>query len=500
MDALRPPLLVPVENQLRELDAKLLIALVAAERGFPVILGSRATLHRRAAWLPRGIYLAKSVRPLSVRMFHIYRDLGSEIVAWDEESLVRNPNRAFWYRRRLSAEALSLVQAFFAWGPDDAELIRAYPGCSGTQIHVTGNPRADLMRPELRGYFDAEVASLRRRFGAFLLVNTNFGLVNHYVRSMSRSLPLPPGEHDAGDLEIAEGLLAHRGALFEHFRRMVASLARAHPKLTVVVRPHPVENHAPWEEIAAAHPNAHVVQEGGVLPWLLATKALIHNGCTTGVEARLLGVPAIAYQPVIAERFDNELPNSLGARAYDLDQLHARVTEALAGRGGAPDRDRKQLERHLAGLTGPLASDRIVDVLAERHPAGSRLPRPGLAQLASVWLRSEWRAANKRARALLPDNRNSADYQRHRFPGVTLDDLRERSARLAALLGRFEGVELRQRAGDVFEVRPNAAGARPVPVAGVGRRPARTASEASLALAGGAVARRRPQSPESVSG
>ena len=38
-------LILPVENQTRELDAKLLLACAAAERGFPVIIGSRALIH-----------------------------------------------------------------------------------------------------------------------------------------------------------------------------------------------------------------------------------------------------------------------------------------------------------------------------------------------------------------------------------------------------------------------------------------------------------------------
>ncbi|MEE3330729.1 MAG: hypothetical protein VX246_07655, partial [Myxococcota bacterium] len=72
----RPTLLIPVENQVRELDAKLLFSLAAAERGYPVVLGARTTLHLDAATLPRGVYVAKSVRKLSTRMFGIYRNLG----------------------------------------------------------------------------------------------------------------------------------------------------------------------------------------------------------------------------------------------------------------------------------------------------------------------------------------------------------------------------------------------------------------------------------------
>ena len=451
----RPPLLIPVENQVRELDAKLLLALVAAERGFPVILGSRATLHREAASLPRGVYLAKSVRALSVRMFRIYRDLGSAIAAWDEESLVRNPNREFWYRRRLSKEALEMVDLFFAWGADDADALRGFPDWPATAIHTTGNPRVDMMRPELRGYFDEDVAALRQRYGDFVLVNTNFGLVNHYVEKMSGALPLPPGSHRPDDLEVAKNLVSHRRKLFGQFKEMIEGLATSRPKLTVVVRPHPVENPTIWNQIAARHTNVHALNEGNVLPWLLASKLLIQNGCTTGVEAFVLGVPSIAYQSAVSEQFDADLPNALSTRVFDLDQLHTQIDAALEGKELPETEDRlERAHRHLASLEGPLASDRIVDVLADRYPPGARLERPQPLRFAAAWLHSEARALFKRARARIPGNRNSADYQRHRFPGVTLESLRERAARLAGLLNRFDELRIRQLAEDTFEIRP----------------------------------------------
>ena len=48
-------IIIPVETQVRELDAKLLLACVAAERGFPVIIGSRAFVHYKVSSIPRGI-------------------------------------------------------------------------------------------------------------------------------------------------------------------------------------------------------------------------------------------------------------------------------------------------------------------------------------------------------------------------------------------------------------------------------------------------------------
>ena len=117
-------LIVPVESQVRELDAKLLLSCVAAERGFPVIIGSRAYTHFHAASFPRGVYLAKSMRSLSSSMFTILRKLGHEIVAWEEEALVHPPPDTY-FTLRLSPTTIRKVSHIFAWGQENVDLLSA---------------------------------------------------------------------------------------------------------------------------------------------------------------------------------------------------------------------------------------------------------------------------------------------------------------------------------------------------------------------------------------
>ena len=201
-----PPstLIIPIENQVRELDAKLLLACVAVERGFPVVLGSRAFIHYAIASLPRGVYLAKSMRRLSNRMFGILGDLGHVIVASDEEGLVRGPDD-FYHSRRLSETTLERIAMLFAWGENDAKALRSFPGVAGIPIHVTGNPRIDLLRKELRHFFDPQVETLRSRFGPYVLVNTNFGLVNHFVSKLGDGVSLPEGRPRASRPSSSRG-------------------------------------------------------------------------------------------------------------------------------------------------------------------------------------------------------------------------------------------------------------------------------------------------------
>src|SRR5210317_1297720 len=56
----KPVLLIPVENQVRELDAKLLLACVAAKRDLTSIIGPKRKIENRIASFPRGIFLSKT--------------------------------------------------------------------------------------------------------------------------------------------------------------------------------------------------------------------------------------------------------------------------------------------------------------------------------------------------------------------------------------------------------------------------------------------------------
>jgi surface carbohydrate biosynthesis protein len=446
-------LIIPVEVQVREMDAKLLLACAAAERGFPVILGSRAFTHYQASSIPRGVYLAKSMRSLSIRMFEILRKLGHEIVAWDEEALVRHPDHEY-YRWRLSPVAMSRVSQLMAWGPDDERALREYPGYHGAPIHITGNPRVDLMRPELRGYYQPEVDSIRERFGEFVLVSTNFNLVNHYFSDLSQLKKAAQGEGRKPTHPAEVGKGRHKLALFEHFKQMLPVLCASLPDYTVLLRPHPGEDRRPWLEIAERCPNMQVANDGSVVPWLMASKALIANSCTTMVEAAALETPIVVFQPVVSEEFDFDLPNRLGHRTRDTDELCATIRAIVDGRLGALDRAtrRATLDRHIAALDGPLAADRMVDVLEQAGYLKEPPPAAATADFVQAWVHNKARTAVKRVNMQRPRNRNNAAYHAHRFPDISVDEVERRVERLGRLLDRFENIRVREHSAHTFRI------------------------------------------------
>jgi surface carbohydrate biosynthesis protein len=451
-------LIIPVENQVRELDAKLFLSGVAAERGFPVVLGSRAFVHYRVASIPRGVYLAKSMRKLSNRMFRILRELGHEIVAWDEEGLVRFAGEEY-YRRRLSPTAIRQVAHLMAWGEDNANALRQYPHYHGAPIHITGNPRVDLMRPELREFYRPDAERIRERYGDFLLINTNFGQINHFYSDLGEMKAAVEGRGPDADNPFDVGRGRMKVRLFEAFLSMLPVLCEAFPQQAIVLRPHPSESHEPWQAIAAEHPNLHVINEGSVVPWLLAARALVANGCTTLIEAAVLGLPAVNFKPVSEPGLEDPLPQQFGYPAVRIDDVISTLNALLTGDdpgAGQPEQQQQLLARNIAALSGPFAAERMVGVLVAAGYDQRQPPPVPLSGYLQGWLHTRIRTVKKRINMHRPGHRNNVRYHDHRFPPISIMELQRRIDRLGALTGRFSGIRIRQTSRHVYRIDPPA--------------------------------------------
>jgi surface carbohydrate biosynthesis protein len=447
----------------RELDPKLLLACIAAQRGFSSIIGSRREMHFHIASFPRSIYISKSITSASDMMFGIMHKLGHKIVAWDEEALVHLPPEIY-FSRRLSSSAMRHVSYLFAWGNDNADLWRQYPELpTGTLIHVTGNPRGDLLRPEVCGYYERKAKEHYKEYGDFILVNTNFNHVNAFspVQNLFQPVAKPGKEPEFGRAargmtrEYAEGLQDHKQAVFEDFKQLIPALEKAFPDYTVIVRPHPTENPDVYHKIAEHCERVRVTNEGNVVPWLLATRALVHNGCTTGAEAYALRVPSISYRKTVNEYYDYgfyRLPNKLSYECFDFEELCTTLGKILAGDLGAANGiEREALsERYLTAQVGSLACERIVTVLEGMVEKEMDEPKRAIYSRfqARVW--AAGRRLVKRYKSSRPDSHNKPEFQRHRYPEISLEEIRARTKRFQDVLGHKQDLRVEQLANQFF--------------------------------------------------
>jgi surface carbohydrate biosynthesis protein len=461
----KPLLLIPVENQVRELDPKLLLACVAAERGFTSVIGSRREMEFNIDAFPRSIYLSKSMTIRSLLFFRVAEKFGHEIITWDEEALVHLPAETY-FSRRLDARSIQYVSHLFAWGEDNAQLWRQYAHLpDNIPIHITGNPRSDMLRPELRSFYNDEVRQIREKYGQFILINTNFNHVNAYGPDMNLFKPENrPGQKPAFgraargmSREYAEGLRDHKQAVFEHFKKLIPELEGAFPDYNIVVRPHPTEKHEVYSRIASRCERVFVTNEGNVVPWLMATNAVIHNGCTTGVEAYAMKIPAISYRATVNEDYDYGfyvLPNKISHQCYDFEQLKGLLQKILQGEIGAADGDKRQalIKQYMAAQEGPLACERMVDVLetlTEKFGSSSPL---SLKNRLERWLVTRGLHLAKQIKSHLPGSHNSPEFQRHRYPGISQKALEAKLLQFQRLRSNNQDLKIVRISNVMFQI------------------------------------------------
>lgn len=451
------PLIIPVESQRRELDSKLLLACIAARRGFPVLIGPNREIEFRIASFPRGVYLAYRMKSGNAKFFRIVRKLGHEIVAWDEEALVHLPPEMY-YSRRLSPEAVQMVSHLFAWGKDNAKLWRQYAHLpSDMPIHITGNPRADFLRPELSSLYRKEAEEILKRHGEFILINTNFNHVNAFYPYQNLFQPVNnPGEIPqigraaiGMTLEYAKGFQEHKKALFQGFQQLIPALDKEFPQFRIIVRPHPIEDQQIYQRIASQCKRVHVTNEGNVVLWLQAAKALIHNGCTTGIEAYLLGVPAISYRPTVNDLYDNgfyRLPNYLSYQCFNFEELCKTLAKILAGGIGLPNTPeiKQMTDDYLSAKDGPLACERIVDVLEKIIKNKAEFSKSRIGSR----LQGRFMAYRRRLRK---QNKRTA-LRRHRYPDIAEEEIQKKISRFEKELGIGNHLKVKQIFNQVFRI------------------------------------------------
>ena len=416
-------------------------------------MGSRNHIHLILGRLPRSVYLGKDVRHSSRQIVRILKRLGHEFVAHDEEAQFYF-SRERYRKARVHPEVLQAARCLMAWGPDNALAWQESPAYNGVPICLTGNGRIDLMRPELRSLHEPKAKELRAKYGSIVLINTNFGALNHFYTNLT--VLAPPEELGAAENTWETGLSHHRYTIFRAFLSLLPRLAARFPRTTFILRPHPGENHQTWVDAAQGAKNVHVSHEGSVIPWILASDALIHNGCTTGLEAYILDGQPIAYQPAVSETYDLHLPNALSSIVHDEAALFALVESIVLKKFDlkslhTPKRT-ALLANHVSATHGQLASERIADAIAEVAAMANLSKQARPAQLFAGFIHAEARAFLKRLHMNKQGHKGNIAYTKHRFPDTPLIEVQARVADFSKALGRFHAVKVEQYDDNIFSI------------------------------------------------
>ena len=117
-------------------------------------------------------------------------------------------------------------------------------------------------------------------------------------------------------------------------------LANNNDKFDIVLRPHPTENIKAWEIFLENVPNVHVIRQDSITAWVKNSFAVMHNGCTTAIEATISGKPVITYSPFKME-YAHELSNKLGHKVESKEELLIKANEIFYSKNNENQKNKK---------------------------------------------------------------------------------------------------------------------------------------------------------------
>ena len=416
-------LYMPIEIAARELDSRLLISLFAVKEGLEAVIGPKWLLQRNAKWVPKGLWIFKTLTPGDAKHMKRAQKAGHWIGAIDEEmpGLGESSQQLRW----VDQEAVRMADAIFCQGEQHREVLKkAYPEKSESLI-ITGNPRWDLLRPELRQLFSEEVKALNSRLGQIILINTNAGLINSAKKSFDGHVKDSARDGRINlDLEedrsYVEDDRAFQTANLSATPHLARRLSKEFPQYTIVLRPHPNEDVHFYEKALKDISNVKIIREGSVVSWLLASKALIHTGCTTASEAFALGKPAISFETKPSPFHTYLLSGAFSMITKDENDLIEILKATLAGvMNKSEEEKRKEMfSKFFASQSDALAAQKIADYLASTANINSKDKPPTWKR--GILFRKKWRPSA---------------HQRRMFPVITAGAIKKRLETLAGQLG-----------------------------------------------------------------
>ena len=307
---------LPCEILTRELDAR--VELMRSLRDCTVVIGQQWDIFSNAHRLPTGSILFKTCNQIQGVNMRKWHEQGHTVCTLDEESLLGKSADAL--TQAVSPLAMFNCTYFLANNQAHADAVAPkFPG--GTTL-VVGNQRLDLCRDPKN--YAAEAEEIKREHGDFVLINTNFGVINSHwggyaaARQIHRQAGLL--ETQKQDDEFTGGAEWEKTNMASVYQLIRELLSRG---FKIVLRPHPGEDPKVWKAI----PGITVVEHTVPLPWMAAAQMSFHCSCTTGLEAAIMGVPTISLKPCASaiSRINDEINPTVSTPEEAIDLMEKGV-------------------------------------------------------------------------------------------------------------------------------------------------------------------------------
>jgi len=436
-------LLIPIELMHRELTSKLLLACVAAERGYSVIISEQFKFRNMQARFPKGVIIEKGCGSGDIMedVFSSYKNTGHLITVSDEETPSIYSLPESWCKTRVANRTFDKCDRFFSWGDKQTEIMSKFLNVENDKFVSVGSHRVDVWRKPMFHVHQATANGYRKKHGRYILMPSNFaGEIDARGSDFQLVQAKKYGTvtNEKEEKRLIE-FLKYKKTITDKFVEIFPKIVEAFPDHTLIIRPHPVDDNSFWERAIVGLPRAKVIYEGEATPWLLGADAIFHNGCTTALEANMMGLQPLTYMPVQNKEHDDIFLCECGPIAYDEDQLIKNISDVIDG-NQLDYALANKMENYVSTINETLSCDRMVDVFDDLNIEITTNTFNLMQYLHK--LREFFRPNFLKKISMATRKRSRNSNVKPKWPGLHLDELENRIQGYREQLDRFGDVRV----------------------------------------------------------
>jgi surface carbohydrate biosynthesis protein len=224
------------------------------------------------------------------------RDKETCLVGQDEEAGISYLNFSDFEVLRPEVNGIQPFEAFFAWGQED---LAAYnKELKLESVLQTGSPRTVHWGSNGANFYSQQINSIKNEFGEFVLLVSNLGSRNNIWTEKEMMKYAKNSGYGSSYDEAAKDRMRWEEDAFDATLKIIDAIIES-TQMKIVLRPHPNENSAVWNNIFQNNPRISIVKSGDSVPYIMAAKQVIHAGSTVGLESLLCGTSTISFQNLI---------------------------------------------------------------------------------------------------------------------------------------------------------------------------------------------------------
>lgn len=379
-----------VDSPRRDMEWRIYMAAKLAERGISSVIGPKSAIRALHARSKNCIFLGRldsntgRTKPDREYVEEMEKRGTFLLFLHDEGALYYKGEYEDWVRKIYPEEYFGskAVKKVLFWGEAQRNFFK--DSHYTEKFEISGFPRFDLCKPELRKIDGSDVSDLKEKYGDFVLICGRFASVNMVADDPSalgnRSYNI---RVEGGALETKqkeEILRSMFGAWekvsmeFSQFVPAIARLAIDFPDLNFVLRPHPAEKESFYKDAFGHFSNIFIDKSGDVRPFIRASKALIHSECTTGLEAELSQKPNINFRPCAGHPMSRDYEvagaSDIGLTVKNYGELQ-KALSALIEEGFSFQKSEYDASHLTVNLEDNFSSAKAICDLIETYAAGN---------------------------------------------------------------------------------------------------------------------------------